>query len=188
MPAFQFKIQLKNVENPPVWRRVLVPSDITFSTFHDVIQIAFGWENCHLYQFSPKGWGSGPAIQLTVEEDFGETIDSEVIELSEIFTRARQSFVYIYDFGDDWLHQVKLEKISDEVVIIPLCMDGEGACPPEDCGGPWGYMTLLESLADPKHPEHKDMREWLGLARGQKWDVNAFDIKAVNEELRLMRE
>ena len=188
MPVCQFKIQLKDLNEPAIWRRLLVPPDIPFGMFHEIIQVAFGWQNYHLYQFSPKGWSSQPLIQPQFDDgyDDNETIDSEEITLAEIFTHARQTFVYIYDFGDDWMHQVKLEKITDQVIGTAVCTGGGGACPPEDCGGIWGYMNLLEVLANPKHPDHKEMREWLGLAKGEQWDANAFDIEAVNEELRTM--
>jgi len=186
MATFQFKIQLKNVE-PPVWRRLVVPSNITFRSFHHVIQAAFGWGNYHLYQFSPKGWGSMPAIQAQIGDDLELTLDSETVLLPDIITHEGQALVYIYDFGDDWQHQIKLENISEQAVRIPLCTGGEGACPPEDCGGPPGYMLLQETLANSKNPEYKDMREWLGLAKGEKWDVkNAFNMAAVNNVLRSM--
>ena len=172
---------------PPVWRCLVVPSNITFSSFHYVIQAAFGWEDCHLYQFSPKGWGSMPAIQPPVGDDLEGTVDSDTVLLPDIITHAGQTLVYIYDFGDDWQHQIKLEKISEQMVRIPRCVAGEGACPPEDCGGHPGYMMLQETLADPKSPEYNDMREWLGLAKGEKWDVkNAFNMAAVNKVLRSM--
>jgi hypothetical protein len=185
MPAYQFKIQLKYVQ-PPVWRKVLVPSDITFSMLHDVIQVSFGWQNSHLYKFSPTGGRSKPSIQPPFEDSFGEPIDSDTITLSEIFRQQGETFVYQYDFGDDWVHDIKFEKISDQIAWPVVCMDGAGACPPEDCGGPPGYMHLLEVLANPKDPEYKGMREWLGLTKGKQWDINAFDLEAVNARFRSM--
>jgi hypothetical protein len=187
MGAYQFKIQIKDIQKPPVWRLLLVADNITFDEFHEVIQIAFGWDNYHLYQFSPKGYGSTPLIMPAhpdIEEEDAD--DSEITELSEIFTKPKQTFLYIYDFGDDWKHQITLEKISDETLTAPVCIDGKGACPPEDCGGPWGYANLLEILADPGNPEYGDMREWLCLDEDEQFDVNAFDIDEVNLELKLM--
>ena len=176
MKTFQFKIQLKYTENPQIWRRLLVPDDLTFDDFHIAIQIAFGWENDHLYQFSPKGWGSTPMIG----ED-GDGLDSYETLLSEIFTRSGKTFTYIYDFGDDWHHQIKLEKISEGTLTNPFCPDGEGACPPEDCGGVFGYYNMVKNANDPEHPEYEEIREWLGLDEGEEWDLNYFDKDEVNE-------
>ena len=189
MPTFQFKIELKHLKEPPVWRRLLVPDNIAFGDLHLVIQIAFGWQNYHLWQFSPKGFGSEPLIKPYFEDgfdDFQGAEDADEITLTEIFTQPKQTFVYIYDFGDSWEHLMKLEKILDEESVLPVCTGGEGACPPEDCGGVWGYMSLLETLANPKSPEYKEMRQWLGLKKGEQWDANAFHLEAINAELRTL--
>jgi hypothetical protein len=182
MQTFQFKIQIQHLQNPPVWRRVLVPSDITFDDLHEIIQIVFGWENCHLYQFSEKGYASYPLYKP--DDCDGDTVkDSTETIISEVFVTPKQTFTYIYDFGDDWKHHIVLEKITDTENTIPLCLAGEGACPPEDCGGIPGYYNLLEILSDPKNPQHKEMKSWLGLGKNEQWDVNAFDITAINEVL-----
>ncbi len=191
--SLQFKIQLKNIQKPPVWRRVLVNDNITFHEFHLVIQAVFGWANYHLYQFAPGGWGSRPIIKLDDPEDdyypdYGPNNlkDSTKVKLADIFNYAGQKYNYKYDFGDDWDHQVMLEEITEGSVIRAVCLAGKGFCPPEDCGGPWGYARLLEVLNGPKDQEYKETRAWLGLKRGQQWDVNAFDVKAVNENLKLI--
>lgn len=189
--TFQFKIQLKNINNPTVWRRLVVPANFTFTQFHAAIQLAFGWFDCHLFLFSPSSWGSSPQIELPDDEDdsfplFGkkvESLDSTKVKLSDIFTNEKQKYVYIYDFGDDWKHQLTLEKILDENLLYARCIKANGACPPEDCGGEWGYENLKEVLADKKHPEHKDMKEWLGMSAREKWDAEEYDLKYINEEL-----
>src|ERR1700730_10587553 len=116
--AFQFKIQINNITDPPVWRRLLVPEQITFLRMHLVIQAAFGWEDYHMFQFSPKGYASEPIIGIPSEDDFNypdfKKFDAKKVKLSEIFTVPKQKFTYIYDFGDDWKHQVTLEKITPE--------------------------------------------------------------------------
>ncbi|HEX8019071.1 plasmid pRiA4b ORF-3 family protein [Mucilaginibacter sp.] len=184
MQTFQFKIQIKHLQNPAVWRRVLVPSDITFDDLHEIIQIIFGWENSHLYQFSEKGYSSQTVYKVPDEYD-GDTVeDSEETIISEVFTKPKQTFTYIYDFGDDWTHHIVLEKITDTESTIPVCLAGEGACPPEDCGGIYGYNNLIEILSDPKNPEYKEMKSWLGLGKNEQWDVSAFDIEVVNEEIK----
>jgi len=183
--AYLFKIQIQGI-NPPVWRRLLVPEHLTFSKFHNIIQVAFGWENDHVYEFSPSGWDSSPTIGSQFEKYFddGAEMDSDKVKLSDIFKKEKQTFTYIYDFGDEWVHQITLEKITDEKLKKVSCVDGDGACPPEDCGGALDYMDFLEIIRDPKHPQYLDMLEWTGLEEGETWDkVHAFNLKAVNKLL-----
>ena len=178
--ALQFKIQIKNIIEPPVWRKLVVPEQFTFLRMHKVIQAAFGWDDYHLFQFSPKGYASHPLIGIPDSEFAADTLEAKKIKLSEIFRMPKQKFTYIYDFGDDWVHQITLEKITDEKLLRAKCLAGKGACPPEDCGGPWGYAELKITLADPKHPEHAETKEWLGLTKKQKWDAEAFDPDKTN--------
>lgn len=183
--AYQFKIQLKNVTKPPVWRQVIVPEKITFHKFHELIQLVFGWEDYHLYQFSPKGYGSHPLISIPSPEDWDQAdYDPRKLKINKVFNTAKQSLTYIYDFGDDWSHKIVLEKLVPDTIKSPVCLAGKGACPPEDCGGPWGYENLKTILADPKHEEHQDMKEWLGMEEDENWDADYFDIVEVNEMLK----
>lgn len=190
---YQFKIQLKNIAHPPVWRRVLVPAGFSFSKFHKVIQAAFGWENYHLYQFSPKGWGSEPVIGVPDPSGFESPFDkmkelnSAKTKLSDIFTKEKQKYTYVYDFGDDWLHEITLEKITDDTAAAASCIDGKGACPPEDCGGWPGYERLKEIMADPADPEHEEMKEWLGMEEDEKWDAGHFDLAAAQAIVRKIK-
>lgn len=188
--TFQFKVLLNGVSNPDVWRRLQMPSNATFDEFHDAIQITFGWEDCHLYQFSQKGYNSSPVIELIDKEENTESLlpinriekfNAETLTLEEIFFKEKQTYTYIYDFGDNWEHKIVLEKIIQAPIQAPALLDGKGACPPEDCGGAHGYMELKNVLADKKHPEHHEMRSWLGLERGDKWDANEFDLKEFQE-------
>ena len=183
--AFQFKIQLKNISDPPVWRRLLVPEQFTFLRMHKLIQAAFGWDDYHLFQFSPTGYASQPLIALPMEDDslFADEkkLNAAKIKLHEIFNMPKQKFIYIYDFGDDWVHQVTLEKITDEKILRSTLLAGKGACPPEDCGGPWGYANLLNILDDSTHPEHNEIKEWLGLTKKQKWDAEMFDLEKTRQ-------
>ncbi len=187
--TLQFKIQLKNITKPPVWRRVLVPDEFSFEDFHLVIQVAFGWQNYHMYQFSDTGYGADEIIGIVENSGLGfsfdgpSTRDASQVRLSEIFGEVGQVYVYIYDFGDDWLHQITLEAITDQPVESPKLLAAKGACPPEDCGGPWGFENLKEILADPKHSEHKDMKKWLGLKPRQQWDPNFVDIAEIKDIL-----
>jgi len=183
--TFQFRIQLKNVAKPPVWRQIQVPEKLTFHDLHHLIQLIFGWEDCHLYQFSPKGYGSNPVISIPSEDDWEQPeMNAMKTKLKKVFTSEKQTFNYLYDFGDDWGHQIVLEKILPDDIKSPVCLAGKGACPPEDCGGAWGYENLKAILANPKHEEHEVMKEWLGLDEDEDWDANSFDIDEVNELLK----
>ena len=186
--TFQFKIQLKDISKPPVWRQVLVPAQFSFYKFHLVIQEAFGWENCHLFQFSPKGFGSYPVIKEPFEEDedYGEVMNAAKTKLNEIFKKEAQTFNYIYDFGDNWEHKITLEKIKTDKTITADCTGGKGACPPEDCGGTWGYTNLIEVLKDPANPEYEEMKDWLGMDDDEEWDVNDFNLEEVRAMVRLV--
>ena len=189
---FRFKIQLKHITHPPVWRNVTVPAQFSFAKFHLLIQAAFGWQNYHLFQFSPKGYGSSPTISIpNPDDDFFfsaiEELNAAKIKLSDIFTKEKQKFTYIYDFGDDWIHEITLEKITNDTALVAACIAGKGACPPEDCGGPWGYMQLKEVLADPRHPEHEEMKEWLGLNEDEAWEAEEFDLEATNKIVKRVR-
>lgn len=188
MATFQFKIQIKGITKPSVWRRLTVPSSFTFYDFHAAIQVAFGWYNAHLFQFSPKGFASEPCIRQIFDDeiDFGDEdpVDADEIRLSKIFKKEKQKFTYIYDFGDSWEHSILLEKILPENTKIPKLLTGKGKCPQEDCGGVWSYETMKEVLKDPKHEEYEDFAEWLGFEEGETWDAEAFDIEAHRNRLK----
>lgn len=194
--AITFKIKLEGTSKPPVWRKVKVNNDLSFDELHLVIQVVFGWENAHMYQFSPSGHGSFPTIQFNYDDGedffefsnkstfpFGRYYDAEKISLKDYFGKA-EKVIYIYDFGDDWKHSVVAEKMDDEKIIAPICLKGKGNTPPEDCGGIWGYYDMVDAVNDPKHPEYKEYREWLGMKRGEIWDLNTFDLDETNELLR----
>lgn len=176
-----FLIHLDDVSDPEVWRKLIVPDNFTFAKFHLVIQEAFGWENGHMYQFSEEGYGSAVSIGIPNDDDDYEVKDSKKIKLSEVFTKKGQQYVYIYDFGDDWQHSILLEAIAEGTATKADCTDGAGKCPPEDCGGIPGYEDFKVIMANPKHKEHKDMKEWLGLAKNAKWDPAAFDLAAARK-------
>ncbi|MFO7897449.1 MAG: plasmid pRiA4b ORF-3 family protein [Planctomycetota bacterium] len=180
---YELKITLLE-SDPPIWRLVRVPADIRLSHLHRVIQIAMGWEDDHLHQFVIKGASymdfgrPGPDI---------DTQDEDATRLSEVVTRVNTKLRYWYDFGDDWWHEIQLKRMiripPDEKIAL-VCVDGAGACPPEDCGGVWGYYTKLDILEDPEHPDHPYVAEWMG----EDFDPDAFDREAVNQRLeRLAR-
>ena len=170
-----------------VWRLVRVNSQTTFHELHLIIQGAFGWEDAHLYEFIT----GDSHIQSFDEDDVGdlsmgmEVIDAKRIRLRDIMTGKGWSIPYIYDFGDGWRHEIKAIKVHpgkgplDRVELL----DGSGACPPEDCGGPYGYRELVDVLNDPKDREHNDMAEWFGADR---LDPEEFDIEAAKKRIGSM--
>ncbi|MGA2033973.1 MAG: plasmid pRiA4b ORF-3 family protein [Thermoguttaceae bacterium] len=175
-PIYQLKITLKEVD-PPVWRRIQV-EDCSLAELHDIIQDSMGWSNDHLYAFELDGEEYGDPDM----GDDGDISDADCLMLSEIASEGPSKFKYQYDFGDDWQHVVKIEKTlaAEAKVKYPRCIAGERACPPEDCGGPFGYENLLDVIRDPDHAEHEEMLEWVG----GNFDPEAFDIERVNQRLR----
>ncbi|HDR51548.1 MAG TPA: plasmid pRiA4b ORF-3 family protein [Mariniphaga anaerophila] len=187
--TYEFKIQIKGITRPPVWRRITVPSDYSFYDFHQIIQKAFGWWSSHPFQFSENGFGSSQVITEIYEDvdsGFEEQIDAEEIYLSDVFHKERQKFIYIYDFGDSWEHTITLEKILPEKTGYPELLDGKGQCPPEDCGGVWGYENFKEIMANKKHPEYEEFAEWVGLEENEEWDPKEFDLKRTQSVIKEM--
>jgi len=178
--VYQLKITLRGVSKPPVWRRVLVPADVTLRDLHEVIQQAMGWDDYHLHVFS-TGWQE----YGSPDPELGHASDRKV-RLSQVLTGPGDRLRYTYDFGDDWEHDIVAEETRPAVPgeTYPSCVAGKGACPPEDCGGAWGYAELKEILADPSHEEHQNMLDWLGLDAGEGFDPKAFSVAGVNARLR----
>ena len=175
----QLKITLRGVSRPPVWRRVLVPADVTLGDLHEVIQQAMGWDDYHMHLFSMGGQEYG-----SPDPELGHASDKNVL-LSQLLSGPGDRLRYTYDFGDDWEHDIVLEETRTAVPeeTYPSCVAGKGACPPEDCGGAWGYAELKEILADPLHEGHQDMLEWLGLDAGKDFDPKKFSVAEVNARL-----
>jgi hypothetical protein len=175
----QVKIKLLGVSKPPVWRRLLVPAEIRLDHLHAVIQVAMGWSDYHMHVFSTD---AGEYGVLDPELGF---LDERRTTLSRLLSEPGDRIRYTYDFGDDWEHEIMLEKVigADPEQRYPTCVTGKGACPPEDCGSVWGYARLREVLADPSDEEHASMLEWLELESGSDFDAAAFEIDAVNDSL-----
>ena len=177
---YQLKVSLKHAK-PPIWRRLLVPSNIELEALHGVIQAAFGWNNSHLHQFT-KGKTS---YQPEAEEDeisWMRTVDSVGVPVSELLRKEKDKMVYEYDFGDSWEHEVLLEKVfpADPNQPLPVCVKGKRACPPDDCGGIYGYYQMLATLSGPDSEEAEELLEWLG----EPIDPEAFDLNKANARLR----
>ena len=178
----QFKITLQG-SKPPIWRRFQVMDSYRLDRFHQVIQIAMGWHNSHLHEFTIKGRRFGMHIE-GMRDDFDEGEDETKFFLKDFKLKKGDKINYLYDFGDSWEHRLQAEEVSEGVIDFPACLKGKGACPPEDSGGVWGYSDMVEAIKDPKHPEHKDFKKWLP----KKFDPDAFDIEEVNAELKSFGE
>ncbi len=143
--TYQFKVKLRGATKPPVWRRVLVPADFTFSGLHAVIQEAFGWWNEHLYCFGDTPYRRQLTIAEPNEDDWDEPdYNAREFTVGEFFGEGTgaQNLCYVYDFGDDWIHDITLEQVIDRESSHATCTAGKGACPEEDCGGVWGYESM----------------------------------------------
>jgi hypothetical protein len=162
---YQFKITLEGIR-PTIWRRIQVPDFYSFWDLHVAIQDAMGWTDTHLHEFeilNPK-YCEKDKIGIPNDEDFEPVITGWKAFIKNYFSLQNKKANYDYDFGDDWRHKILLEKILPVTpgVKYPLCIAGERACPPEDCGGIWGYQNILEIIKDPTHDEYESTIEWLG--------------------------
>lgn len=177
-PVYQIKVDLRGAK-PPIWRRLEVPADISLAHLHVVIQVAFDWHDSHLHVFATPYGEFGAA-----NANLGHLAEAPVT-LEQVAPGTRSKIRYTYDFGAAWEHDILVEQVldRDETVSYPRCTGGRRAAPPEDCGGIWGYADLVEALADPAHPEHEDMLEWLGLDDATQFDPTGFDATAVTRAL-----
>ena len=166
---YQFKITLTGIK-PKIWRRIQVPEEYSFWDLHVAIQDATGWTDSHLHQFiimDPKICEE-IRIGIPCDDDFMDDMPETVADwkksINKYFSIKNNCCCYEYDFGDSWEHEIKLEKILPAISDLkyPICVGGERACPPEDCGGIPGYENFLEIINDPKHEEHENMLEWVG--------------------------
>ena len=172
----QVKITLVDVK-PPVWRRITVPAPITLPELHAAIQIAMGWTDSHLHEFEIDGRQYG-----VPDPDWDSDMHPEAgVRLLDTIGEGGR-LRYVYDFGDDWRHDVQVEKLLPAGTEVPVCLTGRRACPPEDVGGPWGYADFLAAYGDPAHPEHDDLRQWAGAG----FEPDRFDPAEVTELLRLL--
>ena len=181
-PIYQVKVGLRGAK-PPIWRRLLVSADVSLARLHEVIQTAFGWEDSHMHVFETPYGEFGRA-----DRELGHRAEAPVT-LEQVASQAKDKIRYTYDFGDDWVHEIVVEKVLDRdpVLAYPCCTGGRRAAPPDDCGGIWGYEELVEILADPQHPEHKERLDWLGLDDASQLDPAAFDQDVVNRALAKLR-
>ena len=173
----QFKIQLRE-SNPLIWRTFKVSDDYRIDRFHQVIQIVMGWKNAHLHEFRINERQLG--MLMNDGFDYPKVEDETSIFLKDLSLEKGVIFSYLYDFGDSWEHLIKLGKITTEELEMPICLEGSGACPPEDCGGISGYANLLKIIKNPSDPEYDSWIEWLPT----NFNPNDFLKDKTNSELK----
>ena len=175
-PLYRLKVTLRG-SRPPIWRRFVVPSDIPLKRLHNALQAVMGWTNSHLHQFE-----AGGVLYGTSDPELGvKCISESRTTLDHVLRRPKARMTYEYDFGDGWEHDIVLEAVlpAEPGGVYPRVEAGKRACPPEDVGGIHGYAHFLEALSNPAHPEHDDLREWIG----REFDPEAFTVHQANLDI-----
>ena len=169
---YQFRVELLGIE-PPIWRRIQVPSNYSFWDLHVAIQDSMGWLDCHLHQFQIVGSSSIIGIPDQDGIDLRETLPGWELKIKKFFNESTPLASYEYDFGDSWMHEVRFEGfgLAQKGISYPVCLAGERRCPPEDCGGIPGYEDFLRIINDPNDASHEETLKWVGGS----FDPEAFD-------------
>lgn len=179
----QLRVELRGVK-PLVWRRILVPENVTLAKLHGVLQSAMGWTGGHLHEYEIAHQRYG----MLLDDEWPDAepiIDERRVRLKPLIEDGLRRFTYTYDLGDGWEHAIKVEDLLMPATGGPriVCIAGENACPPEDVGGAPGYSDFLDIMNDPRHEEHAAMMQWVGGP----FDPAAFDLAEVNEALSTIK-
>jgi Plasmid pRiA4b ORF-3-like protein len=182
-PLYQLKIVLCDCK-PPIWRRIVVRADMKLDRLHRVIQVAMGWTDSHLHHFVADGVYYGKLDREGDAED-PQMLNEKRYTVDDLAPTAKARFAYEYDFGDSWEHEVVLEKDLPPNADFkhPVCLGGANSCPTEDCGGSPGYAQFVAVMADPKHEEHAQLKEWCGGA----WDATRFSLRDTQAGLKRLK-
>jgi Plasmid pRiA4b ORF-3-like protein len=188
-PVLRLRVTLVDTSDPVVWRQLLVPATTRLDRLHEVLQAAMGWENSHLHAFSvgPARSQGRAVVYGTPDPDLGHR-DETTASLANLVGKDGDRLEYTYDFGDSWDHEIVVEAsvVATANQTYPICVAGEGACPPEDCGGVGGYLELRAVLADPDNDEHESMLEWMGLDKAADFDPARLDLDEINRRLAVL--
>jgi hypothetical protein len=179
---YRIKITLLGTD-PPIWRLMLVPGHLTLEEFHRVIQTAVGWEDRHLYEFriDNKRFGDPEPDDLM---GVPGPADASAVNLSSVLGGIGAKALYVYDFGDNWEHDIFVEDVVSPEAgqAYPICLDGDRHCPPEDCGGAAEFDIVRRAVVDRYHPQHRELRRWVG----RDFDPQAFSAEEVNQRLAVL--
>lgn len=170
-------VVLRDVE-PPIWRRIQVPESYSLDRLHRILQLVFGWLDYHLYEFEIGG------RRFEAPHEEAEHADASGTDLRSLKLQAGDAFRYVYDFGDDWIHDCTIEDrvpVTGEWDLLPRLLDGAMAGPLEDSGGPFSVSEVRSALRDPGHPRHRELRDWAG----SQYDPERFDPWLANQNLTL---
>ncbi|KAF9926221.1 hypothetical protein BGZ65_007370 [Modicella reniformis] len=183
--VYSLKISLRQ-SRPSIWRRLHVWSDTTLGQLHEIILITMGWNGSHAHGFeiNDVSYGDTTMFDPLLESGLGVTVDEKVTRLYQV-ARPGTHFCYLYDYGDDWCHDIMVEQVVEQTrgMKVPNCTAGKLACPPDDCGGIWGYKNMLKELKNPESEERDHFLEWLGGS----FDPTSFDRRGVNVSLQAFR-
>jgi Plasmid pRiA4b ORF-3-like protein len=173
MDIYRVHVSLREI-GPAIWRRIELSSQTTLKQLHRILQIAMGWEDSHLHEYIVNGQRYGTADPAY--DGPGEILREAGVRLATVLPEPGAEVLYVYDFGDCWQHDVRLEAVfpAESGIEYPRILDGARSCPPEDCGGAGGYADLLEVLLDPTHEEFEHMREWVG----PRFNAEVFSVDA----------
>ena len=174
-------IELDEVPDP-VWRRLSLPASASLQDLAQALVIAFDWDGYHLWAYWPdEAWhGRSYMDPEQMDGDEEDAVAATTVTVGDVLAKPGDELLWIYDFGDNWEHVIRVETVADEPTDRIVCADGLNAAPPEDCGGAAGYANLLEALADPSHEEHDDLVDWLGAP----FDPYEFDRDGLNRRLK----
>ena len=173
---YVLRVALLDIE-PTIWRRIEIPSELPLPAVARVLETAMGWGGYHLHHFDVAGVLFGDP-----SDDADYLIEERVATIAHLLPREGCELEYVYDFGDEWRHLVRLEAITERASptsISYTLLEGENACPPEDCGGPYRYNELRATLADPTHPGHKELKAWAGA----RFDAAQYDPVKIQSAL-----
>ena len=181
MKNYHLHIKLLEIE-PLIWRRLAVPGTVSLAKLHSILQKVMGWEDYHIYLFTVgrQQYGEGVSEWREVAQ---RVVNAKRVMLQDLAFRKGARFLYTYDMGDGWDHEIRVEEIHEGAPEQVRCLEGARCCPPEDCGGPYGYDELMEIIFDPKHPEYESRRDWLG----EGFDPEQFNVEIVNRRLKRLK-
>lgn len=182
--AITLKVSLIG-SSPLIWRRIVVPGRLHLGKLHKIIQAAMGWKTSHLHEFVIAGKRyTDPTYDNFSMDDENESLDQDKVTIVQV-TEITDRFEYIYDYGDGWQHEIKIEKIEDPDprLTLPICFGGANACPPEDCGGLGGYSEFLKNLSKQEVGNSDAAKEYDALAWvGGYFDPTSFDPNRINSD------